>query len=201
MSCAAVVLAAGAGRRLGTVAKALLRCADGRTFLQAVRDVAMHGGVSEIVVVVGPPHDAEVRGEAARLALSVIQNASPERGMASSVALGFAHALAHFTARIALLWPVDHPFVRPDTVQDIIARTTEQTIVTPVLDLRGGHPAGFGRSLWPELARCASAPEGARSVIRAYAAACPDRVIRLPVTDLGVRTDVDTLGQLPSHVL
>ena len=102
----AVILAAGAGTRMGGAAKALLEH-DGRTFLSAIVETAQ---ASDVVVVVGPPHADAVAAHAKALGLRVATNARPELGMASSVAIGFA-AVAEGTARAAWLWPVDHPDV------------------------------------------------------------------------------------------
>ena len=49
---------------------------------------------------------------------------------------------------------------------------------------RGGHPALVRRALWPELAACTSAPEGARSVLRAH----PTRHVE---QDAAVLADID----------
>jgi len=85
----AVILAAGAGTRLGGVAKALLTGADGRTFLARVVGTAHEAGTDDIVVVVGPPFGDAVAAGARELGARVVVNPQPERGMASSVALGF----------------------------------------------------------------------------------------------------------------
>lgn len=188
---AAVILAAGAGRRLGTVAKATLVLADGRTYLEAVRDIGRAAGVERFVVVVGPPHDPVTRAHALELGLATAYNPAPERGMASSVAIGFEHALAHFDAdAVALLWPVDHARVSPATVAQVLARADRSRAVIPTHAGRGGHPTAFGRALWPALGACAGAPEGARSVLRALAAR--SAVVRIDVADPGVLADVDT---------
>ncbi len=191
MKLAGVILAAGAGRRLGTVAKALLRRADGRSFLQAVADSAGAAGCPDLVVVVGPPHQAASTAEAERLGLEVAVNSSPERGMASSVSLGFAALVERFpSATAALLWPVDHARVAPATVRLLVAQADPDTIAVPVYRGRGGHPGLFGRTIWDELVACSTAPYGARSVLHRDRA----RVRRIDVDDSGVVDDVDLPG-------
>lgn len=190
---AAVILAAGAGRRLGGVAKALLRVASGTTALEAVVTCAAGAGVSRCVVVVGPPHDGVTAAEAARLGVAVTHNPAPERGMASSVALGFEHLLACCPdVDLGLLWPVDHVSVRSETVRAIVRACAAGAAVVPTYQGRGGHPACFGRALWPALAACMDAPEGARSVLRQLARDTPGRVLRVEVGDAGVLADIDT---------
>lgn len=196
----AVILAAGAGRRLGRVAKAALTLPgdrNARTFLEAIRDTASRAGITRSVVIIGPPHDRVTRAEAERLGMPCIHNPDPGRGMASSVALGFAHALRAFDdCSCALLWPVDHPAVACETVRAIIrslARSREPlTIAIPTLNGRGGHPTGFGRDSWQALASCLNAPEGARSVIHHYRTHHPEQVRRIALADPAIVADVDT---------
>ena len=190
MTAAVVILAAGSGRRLGGAAKALLRDSQGRSFLEVVAARARAAGVTEIAVVVGPPYGDEVSAEVERLSLDVVRNPNPARGMASSVALGFAHLLETATAGSALLWPVDHAAVTGATVSAVLAAAGE--IAVPTYGGRGGHPTLFRVSVWPELAACADAADGARSVVRSDAA----RVNRFAVDDPGVLADVDTPEQL-----
>ncbi len=202
----AVILAAGAGRRVGGVAKALLRRADGTTLLEAVVTCARAAGVSRCIVVVGPPHDGVTAAEAARLGVAVAHNADAHLGMASSVATGFARLLAGDPApaddssapaeqpTIGLLWPVDHAHVQPATVRTLIHACMPDGAAVPTYQGRGGHPAGFGRVLWPALATCAEAPQGARSVLHELARIAPDHVVRIEVDDAGVIADIDTPG-------
>ncbi len=184
-----VVLAAGAGLRLGGVAKALLRGGDGASFLSIIAARAAQGGAPVAVVVVGEPHREATEREARRLGLCVAVNADPGRGMASSVATGFSLARAReWDAQVALLWPVDHARVAPATVDAVVRASDARRIVVPTFDQRGGHPTAFGRSTWAALAACDQAADGARSVLRAHA----ELVVRVPVDDPGVLADVDT---------
>lgn len=189
MSASAVILAAGRGARLGGAAKALLLVGGGETFLARVVRTAAAAGAGDCVVVVGPPYGAEVAAAARALGARVVENARPERGMASSVALGFEAA----TGDGALLWPVDHARVAEATVRAVVAAGTRDNVAVPVRAGRGGHPTWFGAAVWPELVACAGAPDGARGVVRRD----PARVVRLEVDDAGVIADVDEPGDLP----
>lgn len=185
----AVILAAGAGRRLGGVAKALLPGADQATFLAEVVARAGAAGVDRALVVVGPPHGDAVAAEARRLGIGAVWNHAPERGMGSSVAAGFAAAAEDARLAdldVALLWPVDHARVSATTVAALLARAARDRVIVPVWQGRGGHPAAIGRDLWPAMAACAELPEGARSVLRGSSA-----VERIEVDDPGVVADVD----------
>lgn len=173
-----VVLAAGAGTRLGGVAKALLRAGE-QTYLQRIAKTA--GG--NLIVVVGPPFGDVVSEAAAALGARVVVNPAPERGMASSVALGFG-ALTGGDA--AWLWPVDHPFVEPATLRSLEAAIGNHDVARPRFEGRGGHPPLIARRAWGELAGCAEVEGGARTVLGRL------DVIEVVVQDRGVVRDIDT---------
>jgi CTP:molybdopterin cytidylyltransferase MocA len=190
---AAVILAAGAGKRLGGVAKALLARRDGSTFLASiVASARAAGGLVETIVVVGPPHGDAIAAHARELNCRIVVNPQPERGMASSVALGFG-ALGHGDVEAAWLWPVDHPDVLPRTLQQLVAQRGAHDVARPVCRGRGGHPPLVGRQLWPQLAACFDVEGGARAV---FAEA---DVIDVEVDDLGTVRDVDTPDDLEAR--
>ena len=191
MTQAAVVLAAGAGRRLGGVAKATLRTNAGQSFLAAIKDCLVQAGVTEVCVVVGEPHLNEVIAEAEVLQLAWRQNPNPERGMAASVEVGFRELATRIPAGVGLLWPVDHYGVRADTVRQLLKRSHTRNIVIPTFGGRGGHPTAFGSWCWTDLTRC-DGNNGARGVLAAYA----DNVVRFEVDDPGVVVDVDSRAEL-----
>lgn len=183
-----MILAAGAGARLGGVAKALLRLGD-ETFLGRIARLAREVGVAAPIVVVGPPHGDAVAAAARADGLGVIENPDPARGMASSIALGFA-ALPQGDLDAAWLWPVDHPGVELATLERLRAALGAHEVAVPRWAGRGGHPPLIARAVWPRLVGCAALPAGARSVL-----ATAD-VIAVEVDDPGVVRDVDTLADL-----
>ena len=173
MKIACVVLAAGAGTRMGGVAKALL-LRDEQTFLQRIVQTAR---ADEVVVVVGPPYGDAVAAHARELGARVVVNAAPSRGMSSSINLGFAG----LDADAAWLWPVDHPDVQARTLRALIAQLAAHEIARPICDGRGGHPPLVRRAVFERLAHC----ENARDVINAA------DVINVEVEDRGTIEDVD----------
>ena len=190
MSRAAVILAAGAGSRLGGVAKAMLKTRRGLTFLDQIAITARAAGLDRGVVVVGAPFGAEVAAHAGTLGLSIVENSDPERGMASSIALGFGALLELDAIAAAWLWPVDHPEVCVETLEALIAALDSHAVARPVVDGRGGHPPLIARALFAALARCDCEPDGARGVL-----ARADR-IDVAVADRGAIRDIDTLDEL-----
>lgn len=190
MRTSAVILAAGAGTRLGGVAKALLVGPHGRTFLASIVESARAAGTDDMVVVVGPPFGEVVAAHARELGAHVVVNARPERGMASSVALGFAAVEGAPEIDAAWLWPVDHPHVRLTTLRRLISARTHHDAARPLYAGRGGHPPLVARSLFARLAACAELDGGARAVLAA--AATRD----VEVDDAGCVRDIDTAADL-----
>ena len=193
MRLGAVILAAGGGTRLGGVAKALIRTPQGVTFLEHITTTARLAGLETGVVVVGAPFGRDVATHAHTLGLDVVVNPVPARGMASSVALGFAALMggAHAHCDAAWLWPVDHPNVTLATLAQMIANLGLHDAARPIVNGRGGHPPLVARSLWPALAACTDLPNGARDAF------ATGDVIEVGVDDAGCVRDVDTVGDLP----
>lgn len=187
MRCGAVIVAAGAGTRLGGVAKALLPAGD-QTFLAHIAATAGTVGVaaSDLVVVVAAPFGDAVAAAARTLGALVVHNPDPARGMGSSVACGFAAVPPGLDA--AFLWPVDHPWVRASTLAALIAAGGG----VPVHHERRGHPPLIPRAQFAALAAAAAHPDGARGVLRGALTA-------IPVDDPGVLRDVDRPGDLEAH--
>jgi len=184
---AAVILAAGAGRRLGGVAKALIEDA-GRTLLAAIVERACAAGTVHLEVVVGPPFGDAVAAHARAVGAGVAINTDPTRGMASSVAVGFQALIerAPSACIAAWLWPVDHAWVAPGTLAALVEAQQASAIVRPVHRGRGGHPPLVGRAHWSALASCADHRDGARGVLHELG------MVDVAVEDPGCLRDLDT---------
>jgi CTP:molybdopterin cytidylyltransferase MocA len=176
---AAVVLAAGASSRMGEP-KALLTRSDGKRYVDAIAATARAAGCGHVVVVVGPPHGDAIRAQTGE---ATAWNPDPARGMLSSVQAGIAALPSH--AEAALVWPVDIPFVRVDSVRALVVH--DGTIVVPVHNARGGHPLRVARAHFAEIATLDPA-RGLKALLDAHRG----EVVRLFVDDAGVLVDVDT---------
>ncbi|WP_206412747.1 NTP transferase domain-containing protein, partial [Lysobacter enzymogenes] len=99
MRFAAVLLAAGASRRLGRPKQLLRR--DGETLLRRGARLALASAAARTVVVLGARADA-LRGELDGLAVEIVLNPDWQDGMAASLAAA-ARALAGFDGAVLVL--------------------------------------------------------------------------------------------------
>lgn len=141
-----VVLAAGAGRRLGGVAKAAL-LVGGRPLVHLVVEAFERGGVTDVVVVTGA-HVARVGAVLdGCAAVRRVHNPDWERGQASSVAVAVRAALANAWGDL-LISPVDVPDLSPAVVARMAAvGGTAQPVVGGVPT----HPARIAHADLPAL--------------------------------------------------
>jgi CTP:molybdopterin cytidylyltransferase MocA len=178
-----VIVGAGAGKRFGGP-KAVALLPDGRRFLDAIAQTAREAGLDPIVAVLPP-------GVAAPEGLRVVTNANAGTEQIVSIRLGLAQ-LVSAPVSGAIVWPVDHPFVRLESVLALLdgARRTGAQIVIPTFSSRRGHPTFFHRDSWRELMTVADG--GARAVIRGS----PQHVCDIPVPDTGVLRGINTREDL-----
>lgn len=163
-----VLLAAGAGSRLGGRAKALLPY-RGETFLEHLAAVLRSGGCSEIVVVLGGYSDLVTRAVDLR-AYKVVQNTAWAQGMSTSFRTGLAAVEAGSDALVAL---VDQPGVTTETVSRLIAAHQPRRLTAAGYRaddgiLRRGHPLIFDRALIVEASNSATGDAGARDFLRVH---------------------------------
>jgi len=184
MRVAAIVLAAGEGRRMGGP-KALLPLRQGSFASQALaRFAGAH--VAARVIVLGA--DAERVAAEAGLprGVAVVVNARWREGMLTSVWAGL-DACEALGVDAVLVHPVDNPLVADATVRAVTeALAAGAPIAVPTHAGRRGHPAGFARVAWPAL-RAAPLEGGARRVL----AERPDWVVHVPAGP-DCLVDIDT---------
>lgn len=191
----AVLLAAGAGTRLGLGPKALLRF-RGRTLVEVLADELLAGGCREVVTVLGAGA-ATVRAGTDLSRHRVIDNPGWETGMGSSLRLGDAAAAPEDHLLIAL---VDQPGLTRDTVARVLSahrpgRVTAAAYRMPGGQLGRGHPLLLDVSLRHDAVGMATGDAGARLFLRAH----PDLVDLVDCSDLSGGEDLDRPGQL--HLL
>lgn len=181
----AVILAAGASRRMGRP-KLILPWRDGETIIEHVVGVYQAAGAKPVVIVSAENDD---RLASASLGLDVVRAQVPLGGeMLSSVKAGLS-ALEDPEIEAALLAPADHPLLAPDTVSLLIDtwRAGTTAIVAPSIDRRRGHPILIGRSLWSGI--MSLEPD---RTLRDFLRSREDEIRYVIVEDQGVIRDVDT---------
>jgi len=142
-----VVLAAGAGRRMGTP-KALLRTADGTPWVARAAGVLRAGGCAEVAATVG----AAAPGVLALLPPGVRGLAVPDwaDGLGAGVRVALQHA-ADGPADVLVLVPVDLPHLGADDVAAVLAAAAADPVSAAVRATDGGHaghPVALGRRHW-----------------------------------------------------
>jgi molybdenum cofactor cytidylyltransferase len=190
----AIILAAGASRRMGSP-KALLQI-EGTTFLRHIADTLGSAGVDEIVVVLGAESD-RIRKSMEWFRGTVAVNPRWEDGQLSSLVAGI-DALKKGRSRGAMICPVDHPLITKKLLLDLITAfgTSKKKIVVPALGGRRGHPVIFDASLFDELRRAPADP-GARAVIHSHA----EDLAEIPTLERGALVDIATMQDYEKEIL
>lgn len=180
-SVGAILLAAGASRRMGSC-KQLLDL-GGKTILARSLETLLAGGIREVVVVVSPAGD-RVADQAARYPVRVVRNSDPEGDMAASIRTG-RDALSSDVSGI-LIAQCDYPLITPETIGRLAREhaLTPERIVIPCHDGRRGHPPLVPRRLLDLLEH----PFILRDLLRAH----QDLVRHLELPDQGILIDMDT---------
>ena len=182
----AIVLAAGASRRMGSP-KALLNIGE-KTFLRHIVDLLSSAGLTRVTIVLGADE------EKLRLSLewfdgTIAVNQHWQEGQLSSIITGL-DSLDPGRTRGAMICPVDHPLLATELLLTLVRafETSGKKIVVPTHEGRRGHPVIFDASLFPEL-RLAPREAGARALLHAH----PDEVKEIPTTERGVGIDIATV--------
>ncbi len=180
---AAVVLAAGQGRRFGS-AKQLAEL-DGRPLVRRAVETLLRTEVGRVVVVLGY-RAGDVQEALRGLPVYCIANPHWEHGLSSSVRVGLE--VVGEEAQAALFYLADQPLVRPDTIDRLldVSRAHSGSIVVPVYQGKRGNPAVFPRRFFAELSTL-EGDVGGREVMGRW----PKAVVEVPVEDPGVLVDVD----------
>lgn len=180
-----LVLAAGAGRRMGRP-KALVHGADGVPWVAAAVATLVSGGCDGVTVVLGAAAE-QARGLVPAEAHVVVADDWDE-GMSSSLRAGL-RSLEDGGSAAALVHLVDLPDVGPDVVRRVLATgPTPDVLARATYAGRPGHPVLLGRDHWPA-ALAAQGDVGARHVL------APSVTSAVECGDLARGRDVDVMGE------
>ncbi|MEZ0093213.1 NTP transferase domain-containing protein [Streptacidiphilus sp. EB129] len=182
---AALLLAAGGGRRLGLGPKALLPY-RGRPLLEHAVAVLRAGGCGQVVVVLGAGAD-RVAAAADLSGCVVARNPDWESGMGSSLRVGLAAMPLAATAALVAL--VDTPGLSAAAVRRMLdAHRAGSGLAAAAYRGRRAHPVLIGAGYWDEAARGAVADAGARALLAARAA----ELTLVECGDVATPDDIDT---------
>src|SRR5512142_1665805 len=173
----AVVLAAGASRRMGTP-KQLLRI-DGKTILERTLNNVRASDAAEIVLVLG--HAAEnVKKAISTEQIRIVHNPDYQQGMGTSLRAGLAAVSADASAGLIVL--ADQPFVRPETLNGLISchQESKPQIIIPMYRGFRGNPVLLDRSVFEELKEL-NGDVGCRAIFGSHT----ENICKLAMDDLG----------------
>ncbi|MEU3518205.1 nucleotidyltransferase family protein [Streptomyces sp. NPDC006654] len=187
---AALLLAAGGGRRLGGRPKALLTH-RGRPLVEYAARELRAGGCGPVHVVLGAgAHD--VRERAALDSCVVVENPAWAEGMGSSLRVGL-ESLAGTGAPAVLVALVDQPGIGAAAVARVVAGfRDESSLVSAAYHGVRGHPVLLGARHWAGVAASATGDRGARAYLRAHEAA----ITLIECGDVAEPHDIDTEADL-----
>ena len=181
---AAVILAAGQGRRLGQT-KQLLAWGPTTILGQTIQQVQA-SQVDEIVVVIG--HDAAaVATIASAHQVRTVPNPAHATGeLLSSLQVGIKALAESVAAAIVIL--ADQPFIPPAVINQLITafQHRDEQLIAPVYHGQRGNPVLIGRTLFPDLLALPplSAP---RALFQQH----PDQVFLVEVDTDTILLDID----------
>ena len=191
MSTVGLVLAAGAGRRLGGP-KALVRLTEGGpTLVETAVACVLAGGCDRVVAVVGAAGE-QAAALVAGTGAEVVHADDWDEGMGASLRAGLAH-LDEGDDDLALVSLVDLPDVTAAVVARVLASVVGDRRAALVRAAYGGvpgHPVVLGRDHWAAVRTTARGDRGARD----HLSATPHVLVECG--DLATGRDLDTSDDL-----
>ena len=190
----AVVLSAGESSRMGRP-KALLPI-DGQTFIERIVAALKQAKVGKIIVILG--HNArELQSRISHLPVEILINTDYKLGQLSSLQLAVRYLQPDLDCDGMLVHLVDHPYLAPALVEEMIRQfyETKKRIIVPKFHGKRGHPVIFSNALFDEIL---SAPmeEGAKAVVNAHRA----ETLEIETEEDGIAVDIDTPELYQQHV-
>ena len=186
----AVLLAAGEGRRMGGVAKSLIRLQGVPLISRQL--VALSGaGVDEVVVVTGHARHA-VEEQVRSFIVTLAHNDSHADGQQSSVRVGLAALSGPFDA--VIIMPADQPLIGANDLTELIGAFKKRPaghIVVPVVNGQRGNPIVLGDQALAQIL-ASDTNLGCRNLIERQ----PELVYAYETTNIRFVTDLDTVDDV-----
>jgi molybdenum cofactor cytidylyltransferase len=185
MKISAIVLAAGASRRMGNP-KMVLPWGN-TTVIGHVTSVLMASGVGEIVVVTGGSQ-REVEAALKNQPVRLVFNSHFDTGeMLSSLQVGLSHMNDDVDTVMVVLG--DQPQIKTEVIREIIHTyiETKAPLVIPSYQNRRGHPWLVSRPLWKNIFKL-NPPDTLKDMIDEFT----DYIVYVPVDTDTILRDLDT---------
>lgn len=190
----AVVLSAGESSRMGRP-KALLPI-DGETFIERIVGALRQAHIGKVIVILG--HNAgELKAKMSHLPVEILINEDYKSGQLSSLQVAVRYLRSDPACDGMLVHLVDHPYLAPALVAEMVRRfdAAKQLIVVPKFRGKRGHPVIFARALFDELL-AAPMDQGAKAVVNAHRA----DTLEIDTAEEGIAVDIDTPELYREHV-
>lgn len=193
MTVAGLLLAAGAGRRMGGP-KVLLRDPGGVPYVDRAVGMLLDGGCASVTIVLGADADAardllDEAGWTDDPAVSVVVADEWASGMGASLRAGL-RSLLDTDAQAALVTLVDLPDVGVAVAHRLLGwlPVGESTLARSTYEGLPGHPVLIGRAHWAGVLDSAEGDRGARDYLSTH------DVVAVECGDLATGRDRDTAG-------
>ena len=143
-------------------------------------------------------HNArELQSKISHLPVEILINTDYKLGQLSSLQLAVRNLQPDLDCDGMLVHLVDHPYLAPALVEEMIRRfyETKKRIIVPKFQGKRGHPVIFSNALFDEIL---SAPmeEGAKAVVNAHRA----ETLEIETEEEGIAVDIDTPELYQQHV-
>ena len=183
--CAALVLAAGRGRRFGSD-KRVAVLPGGKRLLETTLARVMEA-FDDVWVVLRPGDDPAALGVDPRV--TVVRAERADDGMGVSLAAGIRVVAGTSDAVAVAVLLGDMPWIEVETLVKLKGLAGTERIVVPVFEGKRGHPVVFGKCFWGDLMDLEGDQGGKRVIdgnLQAY--------LPVAVKDHGVTKDMDSPG-------
>lgn len=180
MTIGVLLLAAGRSTRFGSD-KRQARLSNGERVMDYTLSRILESGLPlRVCVDVG---DSELAGHLERKSIVVFRCHHAADGMGATLAEGVTKLPDWDGVLVAL---ADMPWIAACTYQRIAESLDPASICVPVYDGNRGHPVGFGRQFWRELAGL-KGDIGARALLEKHR----DALVEIPDQDPAILRDID----------
>lgn len=175
-----LILAGGESKRIGSP-KALLKI-NSETFVERIANILHGSGIHQIIVVAGA-HYEEIQKHLKDI--KIVFNPQYTFGQFSSLQAGLRHITVK--AESVIVWPVDLPLVRIDTITALIQSAQKNPITVPVFHGKKGHPVIYSAETIKKILSMEPIHTG-KDLFEYF----KDRITLIAVEDPAVLIDIDT---------